>query len=90
MSKILNNLNSSNVESSESLTRIVVGLAVIIASINMAIIDSINLSYPILIGSFIVLTGIASWDPVYAFFRSVFSKNKNEKFNFSNTATTAA
>jgi len=79
MKQMVNTQYAGNIKPTESLVRIVVGLAFIMVSLQMAIIDNVAMSYPILIGSIIVLTGIATWDPIYALLRSMFFKNKNEK-----------
>ena len=76
------------IKSTEASVRVVVGIALILAVIETSITNGLNLSYPILIGSYVVLTGLASWDPMHAFLNSVFFKNKTEK-EFSNNVVSA-
>ena len=79
MKQTVNTQYAGNIKPQESIVRIVIGFVIILVSLQTAIIDNVTMSYPILIGSIIVLTGIAAWDPIYALLRSLFSKNKNEK-----------
>ena len=73
---------TGNVKPAERLVRVVLGLAFIITSLNTAITDNVAMSYPILIGSIIVLTGIAAWDPIYALLRAFLAKSSSEKSPF--------
>lgn len=79
MKQMVNTQYEGNIKPTESIFRMVVGLVLILVSLHTAIIDNVTMSYPILIGSVIVLTGIAAWDPIYALLRSLFSKNNSEK-----------
>lgn len=71
----LQDQTSGNITVSESVLRIVVGIALILVTLDTAITNDLNLSYPMLIGSYVVLTGITCWDPVYALLSSIFTKN---------------
>jgi len=79
MSNTINSQNPGSIKSSEANVRIVVGIALILSIIDTTNTYGLNLSYPILIGCYVVLTGIASWDPVNAVVKSVFTKRSTAK-----------
>ena len=76
MKQMITTYYEGNIKPVGSLVRIIAGLVLIIFSLHNAIVNSVDMSYIILIGSLVVLTGIARWDPIYALFRPI---NSNEK-----------